>query len=53
MENVAKPQKSKQKGEKIMAKVKKVRCPAKTAAGKRCKNSIMGKAKFCGTHKKK
>jgi len=34
-------------------KVKKVRCPAKTKEGKRCKNNASGKSKFCAAHKKK
>jgi len=36
-----------------MARTKKPRCPAKTKAGKRCKNSASGKSKFCGSHKKR
>lgn len=32
--------------------VKKARCVAKTAAGKRCKNKATGKSKFCAAHKK-
>ena len=33
-----------------MAKAK--RCGAKTKAGTKCKNSAVGKSKFCTTHKK-
>jgi hypothetical protein len=40
------------KGEK-MATVKKVTCCAKTTKGKKCKNPVSGKAKYCATHKKK
>ena len=31
---------------------RKVRCAAKTAAGKRCKRYAAGKSKFCAAHKK-
>jgi len=34
-------------------KVKKARCAATTAAGKKCKNPASGKSKFCASHKKK
>jgi hypothetical protein len=34
-------------------KVKKTRCAATTAAGKKCKNTAAGKSKFCAPHKKK
>jgi hypothetical protein len=34
-------------------KVKKARCAATTAAGKRCKKSAAGKSKFCASHKKR
>ena len=37
---------------KAAKKVKKTRCPAKTKAGKRCKNSASGRSKFCAAHKK-
>jgi hypothetical protein len=40
-------------GEKIMARTKKERCPAKTKAGKRCKNTSNGRSKFCAAHKKR
>jgi len=30
---------------------RKVRCPAKTATGKRCKNYAAGKSKFCRSHR--
>ncbi len=33
--------------------VKKTKCPAKTKAGKKCKNYASGKSKFCASHKKK
>jgi hypothetical protein len=36
-----------------MAKVKKVRCSAKTKEGKRCKNTATGKSKSCAAHKRK
>jgi hypothetical protein len=36
-----------------MAKVKKVRCSAKTKEGKRCKNTASGKSKSCASHKRK
>jgi len=36
-----------------MAKAKKVRCSAKTKEGKSCKNTAIGKSKFCASHKKK
>jgi len=36
-----------------MATAKKAKCAAKTAAGKKCKNSAAGKSKFCASHKKK
>ena len=36
-----------------MATAKKVRCAAKTKEGKQCKNSVVGKSKFCASHKKK
>jgi hypothetical protein len=39
-------------GEKIMATTKKARCPAKTKAGKRCKNTANGRSRFCAAHKK-
>ncbi len=31
---------------------KKARCPAKTKAGKRCKNYASGRSKYCAAHKK-
>ena len=34
-------------------KAAKVRCSAKTKEGKRCKNLVSGKSKFCASHKKK
>jgi len=34
------------------AAVKKVRCAAKTLAGKACKRFTNGKSKFCSVHKK-
>ncbi len=33
--------------------VKKIRCAAKTKAGKRCKRFTNGKAKFCSLHKRR
>ncbi len=36
-----------------MATVKKMKCAAKTREGKQCKNTAVGKSKFCATHKKK
>ncbi len=36
-----------------MAKAKKVKCAAKTKAGKKCKNNAIGKSKYCAAHKKK
>jgi hypothetical protein len=36
-----------------MAKAKKAKCAAKTAAGKKCNNYAAGKSKFCASHKKK
>jgi hypothetical protein len=37
----------------MAAKAKKAaRCPAKTKAGKRCKNNAAGRSKFCASHKK-
>lgn len=33
--------------------VKKIRCSAKTKAGKRCKRFTNGKAKLCSLHKRK
>jgi len=35
------------------AKEKKVRCAAKTKAGKRCKRFTDGKSKYCSLHKKR
>ncbi len=29
------------------------RCPAKTKAGKKCKNKAAGKSKYCASHKKR
>lgn len=37
---------------KKKAKAKKVRCAAKTKAGKRCKNYASGRSKYCASHKK-
>jgi len=36
-----------------MAKAKKVKCAAKTKAGKACKSFASGKSKYCASHKKK
>ncbi len=36
---------------KKKAKPRKVRCSAKTAAGRRCKNFAAGKSKFCRSHR--
>jgi hypothetical protein len=36
-----------------MAQVKKATCSAKTTKGKKCKNPVAGKSKYCVTHKKK
>jgi len=36
---------------KKKAKQRKVRCAAKTAAGKRCKRYAGGKSKFCPSHR--
>ncbi len=36
-----------------MAKAKKAKCAAKTTKGKKCKNPVMGKSKYCATHKGK
>lgn len=33
-------------------KAKKVRCAAKTKAGKRCKRYASGRSKYCAAHKK-
>lgn len=33
--------------------VKKAKCAAKTKEGKKCKNTAVGKSKFCASHKKK
>lgn len=46
------------KKKKVVAKKKaapkkRVRCGAKTAAGRRCKRFTNGKSKFCSAHKKK
>jgi hypothetical protein len=30
---------------------RKVRCPAKTATGKQCKNHAAGKSKYCRSHR--
>ena len=38
---------------KPKTKVKKARCAAKTKEGKKCKNSVAGKSKFCAVHRKK
>lgn len=35
------------------AKKKKVRCAAKTAAGKKCKRYVSGRSKYCSVHKKR
>jgi len=40
------------KAKKKVVKKKALRCAAKTAAGKRCKNKASGKSKFCAAHKK-
>lgn len=37
---------------KKKAAKKAARCPAKTKAGKQCKNRASGKSKFCAAHKK-
>jgi hypothetical protein len=37
---------------KKKAAKKAARCPAKTKAGKQCKNKASGKSKFCASHKK-
>ena len=37
---------------KKAATKKAARCPAKTKAGKQCKNKASGKSKFCASHKK-
>jgi len=36
-----------------MAIAKKAKCSAKTKEGKKCKNTVSGKSKFCASHKKK
>lgn len=36
-----------------MAKAKKARCAAKTTKGAKCKNLVVGKSKYCATHKNK
>jgi hypothetical protein len=36
-----------------MAKKEKVRCVAKTKTGKKCKKPVVGKSKYCATHRKK
>ncbi|MFQ6106327.1 MAG: hypothetical protein ACE5QF_01880 [Thermoplasmata archaeon] len=38
---------------KKKAKAKKVRCAAKTKAGKRCKRYASGRSKYCAAHKRK
>ena len=37
----------------VKARTKKAKCPAKTKAGKACKNLAAGKSKYCASHKKK
>ncbi len=44
---------AKKKVAKKKVVARKVRCAAKTAAGKRCKRYATGKSKFCASHKKK
>ncbi len=36
-----------------MAKAKKAKCSAKTKKGTKCKNIVVGKSKYCASHKKK
>lgn len=31
----------------------KAKCAGKTKAGKKCKNSVAGKGKYCASHKKR
>ena len=37
----------------VKAKLKKVKCAAKTKEGKACKNFASGKSKNCASHKRK
>jgi len=36
-----------------MAKARQAKCAAKTTKGNKCKNPVVGKSKYCATHKKK
>ena len=50
---VAKKRVAKKPVRKVAKKkvAKKLRCAAKTAAGRRCKRTASGKSKFCASHK--
>jgi hypothetical protein len=43
---------AKKKPTKKKPAAKKVKCAAKTKAGKKCKNYASGRSKYCASHKK-